>query len=189
MARSTNHSGCAMRNLVTMAIALLAVGCGGAVSGSNAETMQQMESAQSSGQAKDVACGEPFKGSSWGTTVSTVEFPLVHNVFTGPASLSGLGRSQIAFPHDWNLIDKSVTGSMTITAANGDELFAHVTGSAMFRPDGLIADLDQFGIFDGGTGRFVGAEGSFSIIGTITRATGAVVVDMDGYLVRNRECD
>ena len=178
-----------MRNLVTTVVAFMAVACGGTAGDPTADTMQQRASAQSSAPAKEDVCGEPFKGPSWGTTTSTVEFPLVHNLFTGPAIVSGLGRSQVVFPHDWNLIDKSVTGFMTITAANGDELFARVTGSAMFRPDGLIADLDQFGSFEGGTGRFVGAEGSFSIIGTITRATGAVVVDMDGYLVRNRKCD
>ena len=177
-----------MRNFVTMVVAFLSVACG-AVSEPDAEAMQQPESAQFSAKAKDIICGEPFKGPSWGTTVSAVELPLVHLVFTGPAIVSGLGLSQIAFPHDWNYFDKSVTGFMTITAANGDELFARVTGSTIFRPDGLVGDLDQVGIFEGGTGRFDGAEGSFSIIGTFSRATGAVVVDMDGYLVRNRKCD
>ena len=89
--------------------------------------------------------------------MSTVQYPIVHNVFTGTARISGMGRSQVVFPHDWNLIDKSVIGLMTITAANGDELFASVTGTALFRPDGLIADLDQFAIIEGGTGRFDGA--------------------------------
>lgn len=180
-----------MRNLVTTVVGLLAVACGGAISEPAVEALQQEGSAQSSSreEAKHEVQGQPFKGPSWGTTVSVVEYPIVHNVFTGSAILTGLGRSQIVFSHDWNLIDKSVTGSMTVTAANGDEVFASVTGSAMFRPDGLIGDLEQFGTIEGGTGRFVGAQGSFSIIGTITRATGAVRVYLDGQLVRGRHCD
>jgi hypothetical protein len=68
-------------------------------------------------------------------------------------------------------------------------LFARVTGTAILRPGGLIGDLDQFGIIEGGTGRFAGAEGSFSIVGTITRATGAVDVYLDGRLVPERHGD
>jgi hypothetical protein len=63
----------------------------------------------------------------------------LHNVFTGSAILSGLGHSQVVFPHDWNVVDRSVTGFMTITAANGDELHASVTGTAIFRPGRLVA--------------------------------------------------
>jgi hypothetical protein len=181
-----------MRNLVTTVVAFLAVACGGATSEPAAGSLQQGESAQSttSTHGKEKVCGKPFHGPSWGTTVSSApEGPIVHNVFTGSAILSGLGRAEVVFPHDWNYVDKSVTGFMTITAANGDELHASVTGTAMFRPGGLVADLDQFATIEGGTGRFVEAGGSFSVIGTITRATGAVSVFLDGRLVRDPLCD
>ena len=182
-----------MRNLVLAVVAFVAVACGGTGSEPAADSQDQQLRAQSSPRRAQPAPyeeepgrfhGKPFRGPSWGTTVSTVQYPIVHNVFTGLARLTGMGRCQVVFPHDWNLIDKSVTGLMTITAANGDELFASVTGTAVFRPDGLIADLDQFAIIEGGTGRFDGAEGSFSVVGTITRATGAVDVYLDGRLVR-----
>jgi hypothetical protein len=39
----------------------------------------------------------------------------------------------------------------------------------------------------GGTGRFAGALGSFAIVGTSVNSL--VTVRIDGYLVRNRECD
>ena len=177
-----------MRNLVTTLVAFLAVACGGTAGEPAADTLLQQTTTRSSpdGEESDKVAGKPFRGPSWGTTVSTVELPIVHNVFTGSAILTGVGRSTIVFPHDWNVVDKSVNGLMTITAANGDKLFARVTGTAAFQPGGLIADLDQFGIFEGGTGRFDGAEGSFSILGTITRATGAVEVYLDGRLVRER---
>ena len=177
-----------MRNLVMAVVAFVAVACGGTGGEPAADVLEQQARKEPSPHEEEVArpLGAPFRGPSWGTTVSAVEFPIVHNVFTGTARLTGLGHAQVVYPHDWNLIDKSVNGSMTITAANGDELYASVTGTALFRPDGLIADLDQFGVIEGGTGRFDGAEGSFSIIGTITRATGAVDVYLDGRLVRER---
>ena len=177
-----------MRNLVTTLVAFLAIACGGTAGDPGAAMLQQQTTArpESGGEERERVAGQPFRGPSWGTTVSTVALPIVHNVFTGSAILSGMGRSKIVFPHDWNVVDKSVNGLMTITSANGDELVASVTGTAIFRPDGLVADLDQFGIIDGGTGRFAGAEGSFSIVGTITRATGAVDVYLDGRLVRER---
>jgi hypothetical protein len=140
----------------------------------------------SSAQARDKDCGQPFKGHSSGTMVTSGAPPIIHIIFSGPAHLSGLGLSQIAFPHDWNVFDKSVTGFMTITAANGDELYAVVTGTAVPVVPGTLA-LNQTGTFTGGTGRFDDAEGSFSIIGT---AVGnAVNVVMDGCLKRDRRCD
>lgn len=137
-------------------------------------------------QAHDKDCGEPFKGPSSGTIVTSLAFPKVHIVYSGPAHLSGLGLSQIVFTHDWNLIDRSVTGFMTITAANGDELYAVVTGTAIPVAPGQLA-LNQTGTLNGGTGRFDEAEGSFSIIGTAVGTD--VSVAMDGYLERNRDCD
>ena len=190
-----------MRNLVPLSVVLLLVACGGTVGDPTAETMQQQVSALSSAQAKDKVCGEPFKGPSRGTTlidirdVQTTGF--VHNLFTGPAILSGLGLSQIVFPHELFFPTKAVTGLMTITAANGDELKADVVGWAFPDPDvsgGSI--LDQTGTFTGGTGRFADAKGSFTIKGNVAGGTISspifsrdVSVVMDGYLVRNRHCD
>ena len=185
-----------MRNLVGITVvALLAVACGGSTSEPEAASLQQEGSAQAkarptaSEHGKDRVCGRPFHGPSWGTTVSIVDLPLVHNVFTGSAILSGLGRSSVVFPHDWSVADNSVTGSMTITAANGDALYASVTGTALMRPDRLTMDLEQFATIEGGTGRFEGAGGSFTIVGTITRATGAVTVFLDGRRARDQVCD
>jgi hypothetical protein len=180
-----------MRKLVAGMVAFLVVACGGAVNDPAAGTLKQEEGAQSTTQnrGKDRVCGRTFRGPSEGTTVSVVEYPVVHNLFTGTAVLTGVGHSQIVFPHDWSIVDRSVNGSMTITAANGDELFASVTGTAFPHPDGLTMVLEQSGNFEGGTGRFAEASGSFSIVGTLTRATGAVSVWMDGRLIRDVPCD
>ena len=189
-----------MRNFVTMVVAFLSVACG-AVSEPDAEAMQQPESAQSSAKAKDIICGEPFKGPSWGTTLIDITdvqaTGFVHNLFTGPAILSGLGLSQVVFPHELFYPTKAVTGHITITAANGDEVDADVVGSAFPDPDVMGGSiLDQTGTFTGGTGRFAGAEGSFKILGNVAGPVPGtnpflrdVRVTIDGYLERNRDCD
>jgi hypothetical protein len=76
----------------------------------------------------------------------------------GPVE-NGPGRSEVVFPHDRNAVDRSVTGFMRISAASGDEVYASVTGISMFRPDGVVADLERFGTIEGGTDRFLGAGG------------------------------
>ena len=190
-----------MRNLVTTVVAFLVAACGGAFSEPPSEAIQQQASAQSSLQPKEKVCGEPFKGPSWGTTLIDITdvqaTGFVHNLFTGPAILSGLGLSQIVFPHELFYPTKAVTGHITITAANGDEVEADVVGSAFPDPDvtgGSI--LDQTGTFTGGTGRFAGAEGSFKILGNVAGPVPGtnpflrdVRVTIDGYLERNRHCD
>ena len=74
---------------------------------------------------------------------------------------------------------------MTITAANGDKLYAQVTGTGT-PTNGALA-LDEIATVSGGTGRFAQAKGSFAIVGTSVNSL--VAVRTDGYLVRNRECD
>jgi hypothetical protein len=190
-----------MRILVTTAVALLVAACGGAVREAPAETMQGQASAPSAAGEQDKACGEPLKGPSWGTTlidikdVQTTGF--VHNLFTGPAILSGLGLSRVVFPHDLFYPTKAVTGHITITAANGDELKADVVGSAL--PDPGVPGgslLDQTGTITGGTGRFADAEGSFKILGKVAGPVPGtnpflrdVRVTINGYFERNRDCD
>ena len=180
-----------MRNFVTTGVAFLVVACGGAVGEPTAETLQQPAAAQSSTKAKGDVCGEPLKGPSSGTAVTTgFQFPIASATFTGTGNVSGLGLSQVLFPHQFNVRTGSVTGSMTITAANGDKLYAQVTGTGTPTGGGLA--LDEIATVAGGTGRFAQAEGSFAIVGTsvnITQAISSVTVRIDGYLVRNRECD
>jgi hypothetical protein len=175
-----------MRKLVTTVVTFLAVACGGAVGEPNAEALQQLAAAQSTTQARDNACGEPLKGPSSGTAVTTAfEWPIASATFTGTGNFSGLGLSQVLFPHEFNVQTGSVAGSMTITAANGDKLHAQVTGTG--RPVNGALALDETATVTGGTGRFAGALGSFAIVGTSVNSL--VTVRIDGYLVRNRECD
>ena len=189
-----------MRNLGMTVVALLVAACGGAVSEPPSGSIRQQASAPAA-PVKDKVCGEPFKGPSWGTVLVDIKdlqtTGFIHELFTGPAILSGLGLSRVVFPHEFFAPTGAVTGHITFTAANGDELTADVVGSAVPDPNvtgGLI--LDQTGTFTGGTGRFGGAEGSFKILGKVAAPVPGtnpfvrdVTVTIDGYLERNRDCD
>ena len=54
----------------------------------------------------------------------------------------------------------SYTGTTTFVAANGDELFATVTGSGTFTT--TTAETMHTGTITGGTGRFTGASGTYT---------------------------
>jgi len=53
-------------------------------------------------------------------------------------------------------------GSATWIAANGDSIFTTILGSGEFLPSGLIS-ITEINTITGGTGRFVGAQGSFTV--------------------------
>ena len=78
----------------------------------------------------------------------------------------------------------SATGEVLFTATNGDELFGLVTGGETYRLDFVLEGdgIETFAEveFDGGTGRFDGATGSF-VVHTIFRfdvTIGAFVLDL-----------
>lgn len=78
----------------------------------------------------------------------------------------------------------SATGEVRLTAANGDELYGLVAGGETHRLDFVIEGdgIETFNIvwFDGGTGQFTGATGSF-VVHTIFRfdhGEGEFVLDL-----------
>ena len=63
-------------------------------------------------------------------------------------------------------------GTATFVAANTDSLFTSFTGHATPTPDPNIFMLQEVATITGGTGRFVGATGSFTLERVINLATG-----------------
>jgi hypothetical protein len=105
------------------------------------------------------------------------EFTPVSPAAAGPfAPVYGSGDYPIQFRFNpfTGQCDQSLaaTGTMRLTAANGDEVHGVVTGGETHRLD-FIQEGDGIETFaivsiDGGTGRFAGASGSF-VVHTITR--------------------
>ena len=79
----------------------------------------------------------------------------------GKGVASHLGRFTSVSDFTINTVTAMGAGTLTLTAANGDQIFATVTGEAV----GGTADhlqIDETLTITGGTGRFTGATGSFT---------------------------
>jgi hypothetical protein len=113
--------------------------------------------------AKAGGTDRPIQGNGSGTTV--LDLPSL--TFTADATgvMSHLGQSTFHFengvltPTGPNTFD--ITISVTVTAANGDQLFGDVSGSGTLDASGNAQGTDVT-TFTGGTGRFTGASGSAS---------------------------
>jgi hypothetical protein len=75
-----------------------------------------------------------------------------------------LGKFALDFPHvvDRSAVPPTGEGVYTFTAANGDKLYADVTGKATLIAPGLLYGVEKATI-TGGTGRFAAATGSFVV--------------------------
>lgn len=74
-----------------------------------------------------------------------------------------------------------ITGTATITAANGDQIFATHTGYIQITGNG-IAHVDAEFIITGGTGDFAEATGSFISNGPANLALGTGSASFDGTI-------
>ena len=103
----------------------------------------------------------PFKGTLEGTVVVTpVNPPFFNVVITASGEATHLGRFSLTVPHLVNFATAEGEGDFTFTAANGDMLTAHFTGTADTSTP--VFTIEEHATITGGTGRFAGATGSFA---------------------------
>ncbi|HVJ86869.1 MAG TPA: hypothetical protein VM452_14550 [Caulifigura sp.] len=74
-----------------------------------------------------------------------------------------------------------ITGTMTFTAANGDQVFATFDGDAATGADGLV-DSDYGATIVGGTGRFAGSTGYFTFLSTTDPDSGKSIATFNGKI-------
>ena len=131
-----------------------------------------------------VAAGDqlPFKGTLSATaTVTPLEPPFASVVIEGTGNATQLGHFALDFPHLVNQTTRIGSGTYTLTAANGDTLTADVTGQATLLSPGVLA-VAETGVITGGTGRFAGATGTFSVERTFFLATGETTGSFAGTI-------
>ena len=105
--------------------------------------------------------GVPFKGSLDGRYgLPTGEFPLIHESIVATGQATHLGRYTLEIEETVNLLQATAIGTFTFTAANGDTVYGNYTGHAQLGP---VVTIFEDATVRGGTGRFEGATGSFSI--------------------------
>jgi hypothetical protein len=104
----------------------------------------------------------PFKGDEVGElSPVSFDFPIATIRYTGVGKATHLGRYTVTGIFLVNALSATETGTLTITAANGDMLFTTTTGQAL-QPPSLKEAIDHVTV-TGGTGRFAGATGSWVI--------------------------
>jgi hypothetical protein len=138
--------------------------------------------------AADAAAGGlvPFKGTLEGVETASINpgpppTATIQGVGTGHAT--HLGRFTYDNPHTVDLLALHGCGTWTFTAANGDTLTASGCGDATVvsgTPPTAVLSIVETGEITGGTGRFAGATGSF----TVTRllATGETTGSFTGTI-------
>jgi hypothetical protein len=123
-----------------------------------------------------------FKGWLAGNvTVAPLTFPLEHVLIEASGNATQLGKFTLNVPHEVNLVLRTGTGTYEFTAANGDRLNADFTGLATLEAP-LVVTIHETGIINGGTGRFAGATGSFTVDRTFYLDSGLTVGSFEGTI-------
>jgi hypothetical protein len=134
--------------------------------------------------AGPVAAGAevPFKGRLEGFfTVTPLVPPFARVLIEATGNATHLGRFTVENRHVVPFVT-SGSGSYEFTAANGDTLTADFTITATPTPDGLFIVV-EIATITGGTGRFDGATGSFTVIRLLDRAARFTSGSFDGSIV------
>jgi hypothetical protein len=137
------------------------------------------------GLAGPVTAGEdvPFKGSFEGdVTVTPLTPPFVRVDVEATGQATHLGTFTLDIPHVVNRADRTAVGTYEFTAANGDMLFADFTGKATPTAIPGVLYIEETATITGGTGRFAGATGSFTVERLYDTIAGTTIGSFDGTI-------
>lgn len=125
----------------------------------------------------------PFKGTLQSVETFVVAPPIMSVTANGSGNATHLGQFAISYEVEVNLETLSGEGSAQLVAANGDILYANISGQAT--PTGttdVFNVVEEFTI-TGGTGRFANASGSFTLNRVVNITTGVTSGRFDGSIV------
>ena len=137
------------------------------------------------GLAGPVAAGEkvPFKGSFEGdVTITPLTPPFVKVDIEASGKATHLGKFTLEIPHVVNRANGTAIGSYHFTAANGDTLSADFTGKATPTATPGVLYIEETATITGGTGRFAGTTGSFTVERLFDTAAGETAGSFEGTI-------
>ena len=132
-----------------------------------------------------VAAGKqvPFKGSFEGdVTVTPLTPPYLQVDVDATGNATHLGRFTLDIPHIVNAANGTAIGTYEFTAANGDMVFADFTGTATPTATPGVLYIEETATITGGTGRFAGATGSFTVERLFDRIAGTTAGSFEGTI-------
>jgi hypothetical protein len=125
----------------------------------------------------------PFKGTLQSVETYAVTPPIMSVTANGSGNATHLGQFTINYEVKVNLETISGEGSAQIVAANGDILYANISGQGtpVGAPD-VFNVVEEFTI-TGGTGRFANANGNFTLHREVNITSGVTSGTFDGNIV------
>jgi hypothetical protein len=128
--------------------------------------------------------GVPIKGRLEAVELFDVQFPTLFVDGGGSGNASHLGHFTVTYESEVYIPTLTGSGSAHFIAANGDSLITEVTGQAnpTENPD-VLSIVETFTIV-GGTGRFDGASGVFTVERLLNAVTGVTYGSLDGTIVK-----
>jgi hypothetical protein len=114
---------------------------------------------------------------------SSCEGVPITDTLTGTGSQ--LGRLTATYPHCVNFAAGTFSGTATFGAANGDQLFVLLGGSADDPTCTTSCGVTFTGTIAGGTGRFDGAEGALTGTGTVDLNASTVKAALTGMIKKD----
>lgn len=125
----------------------------------------------------------PFNGSlEAAVTRSPISPTLVSVVLDGGGNASHLGRFTFTAPHVVDTVTRLATGTYQFTAANGDQVFANFVGQATPTATPGVISIVENATITGGTGRFAGATGTFTVVRLYDTLNGTTVGSFTGSI-------
>ena len=114
----------------------------------------------------------PFKGSLAAVETDVVQGGTLIIDGSGVGNATELGRFTMTFHAEADLGTLIAVGTATFVAANGDTLSTSFVGQGTPTPDSNVFTVEEVETITGGTGRFAGATGSFTLERVVNLVTG-----------------
>ena len=166
---------------VASAALAMSLACGGDTPTAPSPTSADGTRSLTASRRAAARCALPLHGVLTATESDELLFPLLFVNLVGSGTASHVGRYTMTLETTVTLPQAtSVGGILRLTAANRDVLTASVAGQAVVTGD--IANIVEVATITGGTGRFDGATGSFTITRALAQSTGVSTGTFDGTI-------
>lgn len=124
-----------------------------------------------------------FKGSMQAVETHVVTFPTFTLDATGSGNATQLGLFTMSFQGQVYIPTLVGTTSATLVAADGSSLFADGLGQGTPTENPNVVSIVEMYTITGGTGRFAGATGTFTVERLIDRTTGVSSGAINGSIL------
>ena len=125
----------------------------------------------------------PFKGTLQSVETYVVNPPIMAVTANGSGNATQLGQYAISYEVEVNLETLAGVGSAQLVAANGDILYANMSGQATPTETADVFNVVEEFTITGGTGRFANASGSFTLNREVNITTGVTSGTMNGTII------